>query len=219
MSINNGISVVLATLLAAVIVGCGQSTAARTAATRSVPGPAGTPPPTSTAVETATPTTAPTPTATPAAAPAAAPPPKPPAPPPPRLVAAAAPRAGTQASGPVAWGLWEPQWQGPGDNVDFGQFARMDAQLGRPAGIVHWFASWDEGWDYDGPLLQSVLRANRTPMITWEAYNRPLKAIARGQYDSYIDSWAAGMAASGRQPVYLRIFHEFNDPLDGSGSG
>jgi beta-mannanase len=65
-----------------------------------------------------------------------------------------------------------------------------------------------------------VFGAGRTPMITWEAHDRPLKAIAGGQYDGYVDSWARGMAAIGAGPIYLRIFHEFNDPLDpGSGSG
>jgi mannan endo-1,4-beta-mannosidase len=166
-------------------------------------------------------TSAPTPESTPA--PATAPPAPPPATPA-RHVAvtppAAPPPAAPQTAGAAAWGLWEPSWQGHGDSVDFGQYTRMDAQLGHRAGFVHWFANWDEGWDYDGPLVQQVMGANRTPMITWEAYNRPLKAIAAGQYDGYIDSWAHGMAASGSRPIYLRIFHEFNDPLQpGTGSG
>lgn len=82
---------------------------------------------------------------------------------------------------------------------------------------MHWYANWDESWSYDGGLVSNVLQANRTPMITWEAWNRPLSAITAGQFDGYIDSWARGMAA---QPhaILLRIFHEFNDPTT-SGSG
>ena len=155
--------------------------------------------------------------------PAAAQPAPPPATPVRRTPAArpaAPPPAAPQTAGAASWGLWEPNWQSHGDSVDFGQYTRMEAQLGHRAAFVHWFANWDEGWDYDGQMLQRVVRSNRTPMITWEAFNRPLKAIARGQYDSYIDSWAAGMAASGQRPIYLRIFHEFNDPLEpGTGSG
>jgi len=96
----------------------------------------------------------------------------------------------------------------------------MEASLGHHAAIVHWYASWTEGWDYDGDLTAQVLRSGRTPMITWEAWDRPLKAVAAGQYDAYIDSWARGMAANRPNPIYLRVFHEFNDPLDPSiGSG
>jgi hypothetical protein len=197
--------------------GCTQGGIGQAVAARSVARQATTPSFTPVPLETSPPT----PVATPvrAAAPVAAPPSNPPV-----AVAhaarPAAPPAASQAGGAVSWGLWEPTWQGPGDAVDFGQFTRVDSQLGHRAGVVHWFANWDEGWDYDGPLVQQAVRANRTPMITWEAWNRPLKAIAGGQYDAYIDSWASGMAASGRGPIYLRIFHEFNDPLQpGTGSG
>lgn len=41
----------------------------------------------------------------------------------------------------------KPQWQLPGGGVDFGQITRMEAELGHRAGLVHWFAGWDEGWD------------------------------------------------------------------------
>jgi Glycosyl hydrolase family 26 len=196
---------------------CSQGGPGRPVAAKSVPRPASTPSFSPVPVETSAPTPASVP------APAVAPPSNSPPLAPARRARAAPPPAQPQAAagGAISWGLWEPNWQAQGGSVDFGQFTRADSQLGHRADVVHWFANWDEGWgDYDGQLLQQVLRSNRTPMITWEAYNRPLKAIARGQYDPYIDSWASGMAASGKQTIYLRIFHEFNDPLDpSSGSG
>jgi mannan endo-1,4-beta-mannosidase len=207
--------------LIVLVFGCSQAgpvVGARIAA-RPAAEPSSSPAPVETSAPTpeSTPTPIPAQSATPPGAPAA------PAAPARRTRATppvAPPPAAPLATGPAAWGLWEPNWQGHGDSVDFGQYTRMDAELGHRAGFVHWFANWDEGWDYDGPLVQKVAAANRTPMITWEAFNRPLKAIAAGQYDGYIDSWARGMAASGSRPIYLRIFHEFNDPLEpGSDSG
>jgi Glycosyl hydrolase family 26 len=209
---NRVVAALTGTLLV-LVVGCGQD-GAHKAAARSAVSSAAEPTSSAVPVESATPTPASTPTPTPPPAATAAPVA------PARTLRPPAPAPAQAAGGQVAWGLWEPNWQGHGDSVDFGQYTRMDAELGHRAGLVHWFASWDEGWDYDGPLLQQVIRANRTPMITWEAYNRPLKAIAGGQYDGYIDSWARGMAASGSPLVYLRIFHEFNDALEpSSGSG
>ena len=110
--------------------------------------------------------------------------------------------------------MWEPHWQ-TNDATDISAYTRVEAALGRRADLVHWYANWDEGWDYDGGLVNQVIRSQRTPMITWEAWNRPLAAIAAGQFDAYIDGWAKGMAASSPHPIFLRIFHEFNDPQAG----
>jgi Glycosyl hydrolase family 26 len=196
---------------AAVQARLGSSRPAAGLTTRPSPGlqattPAEDPAPPDPAPPTAAPAVpAPTPTAAPAA---------PPAP------ATAAPAAPAAAPGPVQWGLWEPGWQGPGDTTDLGALTRVDGELGHRGDLLHWFANWSESWDYDGGLLAQALQAGRTPMITWEAWDRPLGAIAAGQYDGYIDSWARGLAASRPHTVYLRLFHEFNDPRDpGSGSG
>lgn len=129
-------------------------------------------------------------------------------------VPSAAPRVPTQATASVLWGLWEPHWQTNG-TTDFNVYTRVETQLGRRADLIHWYGNWDESWDYDGGLVSQVIRSQRTPMITWEAWNRPLAAIAAGQFDGYIDSWAKGMAAYPTHPILLRIFHEFNDPQAG----
>lgn len=101
------------------------------------------------------------------------------------------------------------------------------SQLGRPAQIVHWYAEWTgdmSGWAESQPYVQKVLDAGATPMITWEAWDgandgtnpASLQAIVRGEFDGYIDSWAQGAAALGNRPLYLRIFHEMNDPYEAS---
>ena len=132
----------------------------------------------------------------------------------PPQIQSAAPSSRTQATASVLWGLWEPHWQ-TGSTADFTVYARVEAVLGRRVDLVHWYANWDESWDYDGGLVSQVIRTQRTPMITWEAWNRPLAAIASGQFDGYIDSWAKGIAAYSTHPILLRIFHEFNDPQAG----
>src|SRR5215471_17850253 len=156
---------------------------------------------------TPAPTAAPSPTTQPPSPSAAAPTP-------PSAVPSAVPRSPTQAAASVLWGLWEPHWQTNG-STDFTVYTRVETQLGRRADLIHWNANWDESWDYDGGLVDQVIRPQRTPLITWEAWNRPLGAIAAGQFDGYIDSWAKGMAASPTHPILLRIFHEFNDPQVG----
>jgi hypothetical protein len=79
-------------------------------------------------------------------------------------------------------------------------------------------------------LADTIDRLGSIPMITWEPWvkdfdsslrpNLPpvsereyasLAAIARGDYDFYVTSWAAEAARYGK-PVYLRFAHEMNDP-------
>lgn len=126
----------------------------------------------------------------------------------------AAPPSPARSSPSVLWGLWEPHWQ-TGGSTDFTAYTNVENQLAHLTDIVHWYANWDESWSYDGGLVKKVVQSDRTPMITWEAWNRPLSAIVAGQFDSYIDTWARGMAAYAPHPIYLRIFHEFNDPRAG----
>jgi hypothetical protein len=136
-------------------------------------------------------------------------------------VPAPARQAPVAGGGGVRWGVWEPRWQLPNGTVDFGQVTQVETEVAHHADLVHWFASWDEGWDsYDGGLVRQVAQSGRTPMITWEPTGRALGAISGGTFDAYLDSWARGMAASAAPTIYLRIFHEFNDPVaNGAGYG
>ena len=120
----------------------------------------------------------------------------------------------------VKWGLWEPRWQLSNGGVDFSTFTHAESAVNHHSDIVHWFAGWSESWAwYDSGLLQQVVKSGRTPMITWEPTGIALSDITAGKQDAYIDTWAKGIAAtSASAPViYLRIFHEFNDPMANGG--
>jgi mannan endo-1,4-beta-mannosidase len=121
----------------------------------------------------------------------------------------------------LKWGLWEPAWQLSNGGVDNTVFTHMESELNHHTDIIQWFAGWSESWAwYDSGLLQQAVKSGRTPMVTWEPTGISLQSITSGAQDAYIDSWAKGMAATSASTptIYLRIFHEFNDPL-ASGSG
>ncbi|TMD98286.1 MAG: hypothetical protein E6I72_03495, partial [Chloroflexi bacterium] len=104
----------------------------------------------------------------------------------------------------------------------------LDTSINRHSSIVHWYTQWGESWgtwSYVHPLFDSIRNFNSvngvgaTPLLTWEAWgpspytvanNRfPLKSIAAGNFDAYIDSWAVGLKAYG-YPVMLDVFHEMD---------
>jgi hypothetical protein len=89
--------------------------------------------------------------------------------------------------------------------------------------IIHWYQPWGftKGWYQpvlDRAALDAVAARGATPMITWEAWG-PLNGadtsrlgnIPTGAFDDYIDTWARELRAYGA-PVYLRLFHEMNNP-------
>lgn len=97
----------------------------------------------------------------------------------------------------------------------WGQLDGIEAQLNRHSAIVHWYAQWGNQSGVFNPTELNMLNAvgghGSLSLITWEPWvgppattnPYPLKAIAAGQFDSYIDSWAAGLKAFGH-PVMLR---------------
>jgi beta-mannanase len=97
----------------------------------------------------------------------------------------------------------------------WGQYTSVEAQINRHSAIVHWYAQWGNQSGVFNPstlnLLNSVRQHGSLPLITWEpwvgppATNNPfpLKGIAAGQFDTYIDSWATGLAAYAH-PIMLR---------------
>lgn len=103
----------------------------------------------------------------------------------------------------VELGLHRPPapWDG------LGAIAEREQQLAHPVGIVHWFQSWDSGWQPG--VVGDVVDSGRTPLITWEPAGIDLDGIAEGAYDDYLASWADGLAAVDA-PVYLRPFPEMN---------
>lgn len=114
----------------------------------------------------------------------------------------------------VALGAFIPD--APGDPAAIDAFAD---RVGRTPAVVLWYQHWGGASAYFDPaLLDMVIARGAMPMITWEPWvpnggvDQPaysLAAIARGDFDDYVDSWAVALAADGRT-VYLRFGHEMN---------
>lgn len=104
---------------------------------------------------------------------------------------------------------------------------RLDAtieQIGRPIELVMYHTHWGTNSGiFDPSLLQYIDERGGTPFITWEPWvpiyaggvavaDQPdfsLANIVAGGFDTYIDSWATGLAEWGK-PVVLRFGHEMN---------
>jgi cellulose synthase (UDP-forming) len=97
-----------------------------------------------------------------------------------------------------------------------------DRQHAVKAGIVGWYQQWFGGQtQLRLDWLDTVARQGAIPMITWEPRadgtgQRPrqrkgsvLAAIAAGDYDSYIRSWARAAASYGG-PLLIRPMHDLN---------
>ncbi|TMD37467.1 MAG: hypothetical protein E6I89_08725, partial [Chloroflexi bacterium] len=103
----------------------------------------------------------------------------------------------------------------------------LDTSINRHSSIVHWYTQWGASWGtwaYVHPLFDNIRNYNSvnevgaTPLLTWEAWGAPftvgnnmfpLKNIAAGNYDAYIDSWAVGLQSYG-DPVMLDVLHEMD---------
>ena len=124
--------------------------------------------------------------------------------------------AARQEAPPIALGVFLPEV--PYDMSAVDAFA---AQIGRMPAFVVWYMPWEgtEFGDDQTSYLEEADRRGVTPLITWqpgdssiEGIIQPeyqLRNITRGDFDAYIDGWAAGLAQFGK-PVYLRFAHEMN---------
>lgn len=93
--------------------------------------------------------------------------------------------------------------------------------IGRSLDFVIWYEDWHRGNFDNGhrQYLATLDRWHMTPMISWSPFdaNGPtidqptyrLANITRGDFNDYIESWAAGLKAYGK-PVYLKFAHEMN---------
>ena len=99
--------------------------------------------------------------------------------------------------------------------------------LGRRIRVLSFYEAWeraDQPPDVAG--IESVLKSGYTPMITWEPWERvdvltdsrrkpwdqpffSLSALASGQYDAYIRTWALGLKKLSA-PILFRPMHEMN---------
>jgi len=75
---------------------------------------------------------------------------------------------------------------------------------------VRVWSSWNS-WQSVPPegLLREAARLRAEPLIDWGPYGISLPAIAAGQYDAYIESWAKAIVAY-HGPVLIRFAHEMN---------
>jgi mannan endo-1,4-beta-mannosidase len=87
--------------------------------------------------------------------------------------------------------------------------------VGVSPSVAMFFAGF--GNRIDAAALQRLRAAQRLPMVTWEPYLHtspsanpyPLRSIAAGQFDGYLRTQAAALAAAGG-PVAVRFAHEMN---------
>jgi hypothetical protein len=125
----------------------------------------------------------------------------------------------------VSWGLYVTGI--PWDDTMTG-IRNLDTSLNRHSQFVHYYAQWgDPGpgvFTNNQPRLlnnvhnfSSVGVTGSIPLVNWEPWNPshgttpdfPLTAIAAGQFDPYIDSWASGLAGMG-YPIWINFMHEMN---------
>jgi mannan endo-1,4-beta-mannosidase len=90
---------------------------------------------------------------------------------------------------------------------DLAPLLELEAAVGRPFDVAHWFTSWD--FEYDPVPVHAVLDAERHPLISWQPHRQSVRSIADGEHDDYIRSWADGVAAASGL-VYIRPFPEMN---------
>jgi hypothetical protein len=108
----------------------------------------------------------------------------------------------------------------------------LERTLGTTFPLIQIYVAWGDRAEHAFPLrpLTTIATLGSVGVVTWEPWlsvfdpashpSLPLResrdrgglaAIARGDYDFYIDEWAADAARFG-QPFFLRFAHEMNDP-------
>lgn len=108
----------------------------------------------------------------------------------------------------------------------------IEARVAAPLPLVQVYSAWGDKADQQFPigLLTAIVGLGSIPVVTWEPWvsdfenvrhpgiqlrdkrdAHSLAAIARGDYDFYVDAWAAE-AARFAKPFLLRFAHEMNDP-------
>jgi hypothetical protein len=109
---------------------------------------------------------------------------------------------------------------------------QLEQSLHTTLPLVQIYSAWGDKPDERFPLqvVTAIWDLGSVPVITWEPWltdfestrhpSLPLRdarerhglaAVAHGDYDFYIDAWAADAARFGR-PLFVRFAHEMNDP-------
>lgn len=100
---------------------------------------------------------------------------------------------------------------------------QYNADTGMPLSIINLFTSFENDWQSLSTLVSNVRAHNAMPLITWmpQLGSQPtaklLPAIARGEWDAYINQWIVGLKqwqgtypADNQPQVLIRFGHEFN---------
>lgn len=109
---------------------------------------------------------------------------------------------------------------------------QLESAIDAPMALIQVYGAWGDKVEQQFPvgLLTAITGLGSIPVLTWEPWlsdfesgkhphlplrdardSHGLAAIARGEYDFYIDRWAAEAARFGR-PFFVRFGHEMNDP-------
>jgi hypothetical protein len=108
----------------------------------------------------------------------------------------------------------------------------LEQTIAAPLPLIQVYSAWGDKADEQFPveLLAAVSGLGSIPVVTWEPWltdfesvrhpaislrdardRHGMAAVAKGDYDFYIDAWAAE-AARFAKPFLLRFAHEMNDP-------
>lgn len=106
---------------------------------------------------------------------------------------------------------------GPADAL-----ARLESELGRTMGVVHFFHRADEDWPT--PTEVALTTASSTPRLLMENWKPEQGSswaeVAAGAVDGTIDTAAARIVSRlGGKPFFLTLHHEPEQELQGDGSG
>ena len=108
------------------------------------------------------------------------------------------------------WRRWTP--------AELSTVANFEAEAGKRAAIVMWYADWAHNVAPQVAQLEAVAHRGSVPEITWEPWDASrglyklqpryrLSNIIAGRFDRYIRSWARALA-DWRRPVLLRYAQE-----------
>src|SRR5205814_2877404 len=135
----------------------------------------------------------------------------------------ALPQRGRDASGEIAFGLYNP-----GVPDDMAQVSASENQVGKKAAILMSYKHWGGAWNnFYAQWVKAVAAHGSVPMITWMSddytiagYPNPRvegaysnQRITSGAYDAFIGGWADGLKATGRL-ILLRLHHEMHGAWD-----
>ncbi len=109
---------------------------------------------------------------------------------------------------------------------------QLERSIGTTFPLVHFYSAWGDkpGERFPLRLVTAIWDMGSVPVVTWEPWltdfenvhhqflplreardRHGLASVARGDYDFYIDEWAAEAARFAR-PLFVRLAHEMNDP-------